>query len=49
MMTKKKEFKLIEIFEFEKLEKWLVQMHREGWKFLKVNYVSVYTFEKVRA
>lgn len=46
MMTKKKEFKLIEIFEFEKLEKWLVQMHREGWKFTDVNLLDIYCFEK---
>lgn len=42
----KKQFKYFTIFEYEKEEKYLREMHRSGWKFLKVRGLGVYHFEK---
>ena len=42
----KKEFRWFTIFEYEKEEKYLRQMHKSGWRFLKVTGFGVYHFEK---
>jgi hypothetical protein len=42
----KKEFKWFTIFEYEKEEKYLREMHKDGWKFLKVSGLGTYHFEK---
>lgn len=42
----KKQFKWFSIFEYQKEEKYLRQMHKAGWKFLKVRGLGVYHFEK---
>ncbi|MBO5702850.1 MAG: DUF2812 domain-containing protein [Clostridia bacterium] len=42
----KKEFKWFTIFEYEKEEKYLREMHKSGWKFIKVKGLGIYHFEK---
>ena len=42
----KKQFKWFTIFEHEKEEKYLREMHKSGWKFLKVKGIGMYHFEK---
>lgn len=38
--------KYFTIFEYEKEEKYLREMHKDGWKFLKVSGLGTYHFEK---
>ena len=42
----KKFFRYFSIFEYEKEEKYLREMHKSGWRFLKVTGLGVYHFEK---
>ena len=42
----KKQFKYFTIFEYEKEEKYLREMHKSGWKFIKVTGLGRYHFEK---
>ncbi|MBQ2242140.1 MAG: DUF2812 domain-containing protein, partial [Clostridia bacterium] len=42
----KKLFRYFSIFEYEKEEQYLREMHKDGWKFLKVTGLGVYHFEK---
>lgn len=42
----KKQFKWFSIFEYEKEEKYLREMHKSGWKFIKVTGFGTYHFEK---
>ncbi len=41
-----KQFKYFTIFEYEKEEKYLREMHKDGWKFIKVSGLGTYHFEK---
>lgn len=45
-METKKQFKWFTIFEYEREQEYLSQMHRAGWKFVKVNGIGMYHFEK---
>ena len=45
-METKKHFKWFTIFEYEKEQEYLQQMHRSGWKFVKVTGFGMYHFEK---
>lgn len=45
-METKKQFKLFTIFEYEKEQDYLRQMHKTGWKFVKVSGLGMYHFEK---
>jgi len=45
-MERKKEFKVFTIFEYEKEQDYLRQMHKAGWKFVKVTGLGMYHFEK---
>ncbi len=42
----KKQFRYFSIFDYEKEQDYLRQMHNEGWKFVKVTGVGTYHFEK---
>ena len=42
----KKLFRYFSIFEYEKEEQNLREMHKSGWKFIKVTGLGVYHFEK---
>ena len=42
----KKQFRWFSIFEYQKEEKYLREMHKSGWKFLKVRGFGTYHFEK---
>ncbi len=42
----KKQFKWFTIFEYEKEQDYLRQMHRSGWKFVRVTGLGMYHFEK---
>lgn len=45
-METKKIFRIFTIFEHEKEQNYLRSMHKSGWKFVKLNKLCVYTFEK---
>lgn len=45
-METKKQFKWFTIFEYEKEQDYLRDMHKYGWKFVKVNGLGMYHFEK---
>lgn len=45
-METKKQFKWFTIFEYEKEQEYLRQMHKDGWKFVKVSGLGMYHFEK---
>lgn len=45
-MKTKKTFKLFTIFGYEKEQTYLREMHRSGWKFMKVSIPGIYHFEK---
>ena len=45
-MEIKKQFKWFTIFEYEKEQDYLRQMHKSGWKFVKVMGLGMYHFEK---
>ena len=44
-METKKVFKFFTIFEHEKEEDYLREMHRSGWKFVRVTGLGIYHFE----
>lgn len=44
--NQRKQFKYFTIFEYEKEEKYLREMHKDGWKFIKVTGFGCYHFEK---
>ena len=48
-METKKQFKWFTIFEYEKEQDYLRQMHKEGCKFVRVKGVGRYHFEKCEA
>lgn len=45
-METKKQFKYFTIFEYEKEQEYLRQMHGAGWRFVKVSGFGMYHFEK---
>lgn len=45
-METKKQFKWFTIFEYEKEQAYLRQMHKDGWKFVQVKGLGMYHFEK---
>ncbi len=45
-MEVKKQFKWFTIFEYEKEQDYLREMHNSGWKFVKVTGLGMYHFEK---
>lgn len=45
-MKSKKEYKYFSIFHHEKEQTYLGDMHRKGWKFVKVTGLGVYHFEE---
>ena len=45
-MDIKKQFKWYTIFEYEKEQDYLREMHKNGWKFVKVKGFGMYYFEK---
>ena len=45
-METKKQFKWFTIFEYEKEQVYLRNMHKSGWKFIKVKGLGMYHFEK---
>lgn len=45
-METKKTFKFFTIYEYEKEQNYLREMHRSGWKFVKVSGFGIYHFEK---
>lgn len=45
-METKKQFKWFTIFEYEKEQDYLREMHKSGWKFVKVTGLGMYHFEK---
>ena len=45
-MDTKKQFKWFTIFEYEKEQDYLREMHKAGWKFVKVTGLGMYHFEK---
>ncbi len=45
-MKTKKQFKYFSIFNYEKEQEYLSEMHRHGWKFVKVTGFCIYHFEE---
>ena len=45
-MKTKKQFKYFSIFNHEKEQEYLSEMHRKGWKFVEVTGFCVYHFEE---
>ena len=45
-METKKEFKYFTIFNHKKEEEYLREMHKKGWRFIKVSGFGMYHFEK---
>lgn len=45
-METKKTFRYFTIFEYEKEQNYLRNMHQAGWKFVKVSGFGIYHFEK---
>ena len=45
-MKTRKTFRLFTIFGYEKEQVYLREMHRSGWKFIKVSIPGIYHFEK---
>ena len=45
-MKTKKQYKYFSIFNHEKEQDYLREMHNQGWKFIKVNGLGVYHFEE---
>ena len=46
MKKAKKEYRWFNIMEYEKEEKYLSKRHQEGWKFKRVTFPGIYTFER---
>ncbi len=49
MRNTKKEFKWFTITQYKQEEKYLSSMHRKGWRFTKIVFPGVYSFEKCEA
>ena len=49
MKNTKTEVRFFTITEWEKEQDYLRQQHQKGWKFVRVNFIGVYHFEKMRA
>ena len=47
-MSIKKQFKWFTIFEYEKEQDYLREMHKAGWKFIKVKGLGTYCFEHLK-
>lgn len=45
-METKKQFKWFTIFEYENEQDYLRDMHKSGWRFVKVKGLGMYYFEK---
>ena len=45
-MNTKKQFRYFSIFNHEKEQEYLQNMHREGWKFVRVSGFGIYHFEE---
>ncbi len=45
-MDTKKAFRFFTLFEYEKEQEYLREMHRSGWKFVRVSGFGIYHFEK---
>ena len=45
-METKKQFRWFTIFEYEKEQDYLREMHKSGWRFVKVRGLGMYHFEK---
>lgn len=45
-MKTKKEIRFFTIFQYEKEQEYLREQHKQGWKFVKVNGLSMYHFEE---
>lgn len=45
-MEAKKQFRWFTIFEYEKEQDYLREMHKSGWRFVKVTGLGMYYFEK---
>ena len=45
-MKTRKTFKLFTIFGYEKEQTYLREMHRSGWKFMKISLPGIYHFEQ---
>jgi len=45
-MKTKKQYKYFSIFNHEKEQDYLREMHKQGWKFIKVTGLGVYHFEE---
>ena len=45
-MDTKKAFRVFTLFEYEKEQEYLREMHRSGWKFVRVSGFGIYHFEK---
>lgn len=48
-MERKKQFRWFTIFEYEKEQDYLREMHKSGWRFVKVRGLGMYHFEKCAA
>ena len=48
-MERKKQFRWFTIFEYEKEQDYLREMHKSGWKLVKVKGLGMYHFEKCAA
>ena len=46
MSELKKEFRWFNIMDYKKEETYLSKRHQKGWKFKKVTFPGIYTFEK---
>lgn len=45
MGVQKKVLRMYNIAQYEKEQEWLRYMHRNGWRFIHVNFIGLYTFE----
>ena len=45
-MNTKKQYKYFSIFNYEKEQEYLREMHKSGWKFVKVSGIGIYHFEE---
>ena len=48
-MKTKKEYKYFSIFNYEKEQDYLREMHKQGWRFVKVSGIGMYHFEECEA
>lgn len=46
MKKTKKEFKYFTIFQYEQEQEYLSDMHKQGWKFVRIGGIGVYHFEE---